>query len=42
MITLGELMAMLNEPKLKFAKGQEAQGASFFEIREGQGLAKDF
>ena len=35
-------MVMLKEPKPKFAIGQEAQGASYFDILEGQGLAKGF
>ena len=35
-------MAMLNEPKPKFAKGQEAQCASYFDIPDGQGLAEGF
>ena len=35
-------MAMLKETNPKFAKGQEAQGASYFDIIEGQGLADGF
>ena len=35
-------MDMLKETKPEFAKGQEAQGASYFDIPESQGLAKDF
>ena len=35
-------MAMLKETKPKFVKRQEAQGASYFDIPEGQGLAEGF
>ena len=35
-------MAMLKEPKPKFTKGKEAQGASHFDILEGLGLAEGF
>ena len=35
-------MFMLNESKPKFAIRQVAQGASYFNILEDQGLAKDF
>ena len=35
-------MAMLKDTEPELAKGQEAQGASYFDIAEGQGLAKSF
>ena len=35
-------MAMLKETEPKFTKGQEVQGASYFDILEGQGLAEGF
>ena len=41
-ITLGELMAMLKEAEPELSKGQEVQGASYFDIPEGQGLVEGF
>ena len=35
-------MTILNEIKSKFAIRQVAQGAPYFDILEGQGLAKSF
>ena len=35
-------MAMLNEPMPKFAMRQVAQGSPYFDILNGQGLAKGY